>query len=286
MNIFHTPPCCTGNQARLLPNWIHHQWLQSIDGGLVAALYSPNRVTTTLPGGQKVRVVVNTDYPFKEAIEMTVSLMSAAHAADPSAHVMFPLHLRIPEWCASPSLTVNGETVGPIHMNEYGFFVLSRTWTTGDKLILKLPMNARLETDVTVNNGGLGNAFNSNRNNWVRGGLPYSTVSLGPLLFALPLEKGEPWEFALHQKSALKVQRAEMPAVWDWPYTPPVSIVAEASPIEWPDVWALPATPFSKVSEKYDAVGPNQLTLVPYGCTKPFKVSMFPYVTGDTLYES
>jgi hypothetical protein len=31
-------------------------------------------------------------------------------------------------------------------------------------------------------------SWNANRNNFVDGGRPFATVSLGPLLFALPLE--------------------------------------------------------------------------------------------------
>lgn len=30
LNEMHTPPCCTGNQARLLPNYIHHSALCGI----------------------------------------------------------------------------------------------------------------------------------------------------------------------------------------------------------------------------------------------------------------
>ena len=32
------PPCCTGNQARLLPNYIHHTWTATKDNGLAAAM--------------------------------------------------------------------------------------------------------------------------------------------------------------------------------------------------------------------------------------------------------
>ena len=40
----HTPPCCTGNQARLLPNYIHHSALRWI------AFYSCCAMSLLLPG--------------------------------------------------------------------------------------------------------------------------------------------------------------------------------------------------------------------------------------------
>ena len=65
---------------------------------------------------------------------------------------------------------------------------------------------------------GPGNSHNSNRNNWVVGGLPYATVSLGPLLFALPLEKaGSEWQYALTLDQKPSLKRGPMPKHWDWP---------------------------------------------------------------------
>ena len=70
----HTPPCCTGNQARLLPNYIHHMWTQTKDGGLAASMYGPNTVAATVRGGQAVRIEVQTAYPFEEEVRMTIAL--------------------------------------------------------------------------------------------------------------------------------------------------------------------------------------------------------------------
>lgn len=41
---YHNPPCCTGNQARLLPNYIHHMWYGTPKNGLALTMYGPNRV--------------------------------------------------------------------------------------------------------------------------------------------------------------------------------------------------------------------------------------------------
>jgi uncharacterized protein len=50
MEWFHATPCCTGNQARLLPNYIHHMWFGTVDGGLAATMYGPNKIKTVVSG--------------------------------------------------------------------------------------------------------------------------------------------------------------------------------------------------------------------------------------------
>jgi hypothetical protein len=40
-------------------------------------------------------------------------------------------------------------------------------------------MELKIEAAKTIATGGAGNTHNLNRNNWVVGGLPYATVSLG-----------------------------------------------------------------------------------------------------------
>ena len=138
-------------------------------------------------------------------------------------------------------------------------------------------MEPRVETAATINVGGVqddpGGSFNPNRNNAVQGGLPYATVSLGPLLFALPLEKpGSEWRYALIAKQTPKINRIAMPARWDWPAAPPLTLTAKVRKVSnFEDVWTLPAraVPAGAAVELVD--------LVPYGCSKVFKVSMFPY---------
>ena len=117
-------------------------------------------------------------------------------------------------------------------------------------------------------------------------GAPYTSVSYGPLLFALPIpdtqdpntpDPAAQWKYALDAPGErlgvdLTVERQPMPARWNWPLASPLRLRAHGVTIDWsPDPKAprLPGDPIA------DRKPPEMLTLVPYGCTK-FRVSMFP----------
>merc|ERR1712194_147320 len=95
-----------------------------------------------------------------------------------------------------------------------------------------------------------------------------------------PLEGGnKEWQYALQTASVLRVERAPMASGrWDWPLDSPLKIFVQARTRHWPDVWSLPpdedpASPLGNREEETNV----ELALVPYGCTKVFRVSMFPY---------
>ena len=74
----------------------------------------------------------------------------------------------------------------------------------------------------------------------------------------------------------MTVERALMPAKWDWPLAAPLKLQANAVEVDWnPDPRAprLPLLPAAKRKS------PERVTLIPYGCTK-FRISMFP-VTAE-----
>ena len=208
--------------------------------------------------------------PFAETIRLSVSLRGGRGAS-----AAFPLHLRIPGWCAAASFKVNGAAL-KTNANALGYQVILRSWKTGDTVDITLPMEVKVEAAETISTGGLGNTHNSNRNNWVVGGLPFATVSMGPLLFALPLEKeGSDWQFAIELAQKPRLTRRAMPRRWDWPLDAPLTLTASAKKIVWDDVWAMPSAAELR-SSAADAA--QTIELVPYGCSKRFHISMFPHV--------
>ena len=118
--LWHGPPCCTGNQARMLPNYIHHMWFGTADGGLAATMYGPTTVTTvvgTAGNRRNITIASDTTYPFarENAVRYTVSLdggvgRGARGKAAAAGSVRFPLLLRVPGWTtvAEMRLSVNG----------------------------------------------------------------------------------------------------------------------------------------------------------------------------------
>src|SRR5437868_5256313 len=90
-------PCCLANMHQGWPKFTSHLWMKSADGGLVAMAYAPCDVKTTL-GGAEVQLLVRTDYPFSDTLDITVA---SSKAAD------FPLQPRIPAWAEGATVTVD-----------------------------------------------------------------------------------------------------------------------------------------------------------------------------------
>lgn len=228
----HWPLCCSAALNRILPNFVQGLWMRTSDGGVAAALYGPSSYATTLPVGE-VAFTEKTDYPFAEEIVLSV---------DRAPGKAFPLKVRLPGWCASPAVAINGESVALAP--EKGFATLNRVWRKGDTVTLRFPMR------VSVRRWQDMNEFGKKR----------LSVSYGPLAFAYGIPEQDdntplvtPHEPVLAESldaSSVAVVRRPMPKVWDWPLDAPVKLRLK------------------------DAAG-RPLELVPYGCTK-LRVSAFP----------
>lgn len=282
----HSPLCCTAALNRIVPWFVTHLWMATYDNGLAAVSYGPCRVKALVANRVPVVISSKTDYPFNEGIEMTV---------EPEREAAFPLDLHIPGWCKVPALTVNGSVVA-VEQNAKGFARVNRTWKPGDMVRLHLPMTA---TVVRGRDAASGPPYDGGHrvtrvsipeDNSTRG-VPYASVSFGPLLFALPIadttdantpDPSARWKFALNvQAPGLTVERAAMPARWDWPLAAPLKLRANATEIAWnpdPKDPRLPPLPIAKSKSS------EPVALVPYGCTK-FRISMFP-VTAEPQVKS
>jgi hypothetical protein len=280
----HSPLCCTAALNRILPWFVTHLWLATPGRGLAVASYSPCRVSALVADRVPVVVTCRTDYPFTEDVELRV---------DPSRPAAFPIEFHLPAWCPEPALTVNGDAV-PLARTPTDFARVERTWRPGDVVRLRLPMTPRLERGRDAASGppwdGSHHATRvaipepgSTR------GVPYAAVSCGPLLFALPIpdtaDANTPdptarWRFALDvQSPAFTVERAAMPARWDWPLAAALKVRARAVAADWNPTPATPRLPLFPVPPT-NAV--EDLTLVPYGCTQ-FRISMFPVTAGPEV---
>ncbi len=277
----HAPLCCTAAHNRIVPWFVTHMWMATYDNGLAAACYGPCRVTGLAADGVRVVISSRTDYPFDDTVEISVQ---------PAHKATFPLYLRIPAWCTAPTLKVNGKHV-MIEWSTNGFVRVNRRWKPGDTVRLRLPMSPSVHRGRDAASGPPYDGAHrptavTIREETSTRGVPYASVSYGPLLFALPIpdtadantpDPSARWRFALDvQSPGLKVERAAMPAKWDWPLNAPVKLRANAVGIAWnPD----PKAPSLPLLAAVSSSPAETILLVPYGCTK-FRLSMFP-VTAE-----
>lgn len=149
-NLFGLEPnfgCCTANFSQGWPKFTASLFMLSQDDGLAAVAYAPCEVRTTVRD-TFVRLIENTDYPFRGAVHMTI------HPASPSA---FPMLLRIPGWAKGTTIQVNGQQQAiPIPGT---FARIERTWNRGDRLDIEFPLEPRVSRwfhdSVAVERGAL-----------------------------------------------------------------------------------------------------------------------------------
>ncbi|MGP8238785.1 MAG: beta-L-arabinofuranosidase domain-containing protein [Limisphaerales bacterium] len=270
----HSVLCCVGNLNRVIPNYVMFMWMATEDKGIAAALYGPATLRASVAGGVQTVVESETAYPFEDSVRLTLQ---------PERAAAFPLYLRVPGWCSSAEIKVNGQRIN-LDRATGSFLKIVRTWRAGDKVTLRFPMAARVATgretpypqiDYFAKNRSIARdtAIDS----------PFATVYYGPLLFALPIADLDPnheapnarYHYALdvnpqQTSRAIRIIRHLMPARWNWPLDAPLELSVPVKEFDWEPSEAQPL-PKQAVSGGKSL----RVRMVPYGCTK-FRVSMLP----------
>ena len=122
--------CCPPNIARLLASLGAYVCGQS-ETDLAVHLYVQGKAELSA-AGQTVTLTQTTDYPWNGLVSLQVA---------PEHPASFRLRLRLPAWCESPAVSLNGEAVTLIV--ERGYAVLEREWQHGDTVTLNLPMSVQ-----------------------------------------------------------------------------------------------------------------------------------------------
>ncbi len=126
--------CCLANMHQAWPRFVKNMWMATPDNGLVAAAYGPCAVRAKVgASGETVTITEATDYPFDGDIKFTFKTVNS---------VAFPLRLRIPAWADGASI-VNGAKM--ISAKAGTLVTVSRQWSDGDAITLRLPMRVRTE---------------------------------------------------------------------------------------------------------------------------------------------
>ena len=143
--------CCQHNHAQGWPYYAENMWLATPDNGLAAILYSAGTVTARVGDGTEVKITEATNYPFEEKIRLTV------HTPDA---VKFPLYLRIPGWCETAKISINGKTVTETFAASK-YVRLEQLWKNGDEVLIDFPMKITMrqwptnQESVSLNYGPL-----------------------------------------------------------------------------------------------------------------------------------
>lgn len=272
--------CCPHNYGMGWPYFTEELWAATPDNGLCAAMYAPCSVTAKVAGGTSVTITENTGYPFTDTITLTVSI------ASPTA---FPLYLRVPGWCASPSIAVNGSHVsapaGPAYTS------ISRTWTTGDTVTIQLSSTPAVATwpanggAVSVSNGALDYSLQIGENYVQFAGTSefpeYEVHATSAWNYALALPSSNP-------AGALKFTGASgaIPASPFTQQTVPVSISAPAAQLKgWTADDQSTVTPLEP--GPIQAASTGNVTLIPMGAAR-LRITTFPTAatTGNAWTEA
>ncbi len=121
------------------------------DNGVFAALYCESTVKVKVGTGTLVEIRETTHYPFDSTMQFAMKMDKSEN---------FPLYLRIPKWCKSPRVKLNGTLLTTLSKSN-GNIRISREWKSGDQIELFLPMQLSLTTweknhkSVSVNYGPL-----------------------------------------------------------------------------------------------------------------------------------
>ncbi|MFD1143754.1 glycoside hydrolase family 127 protein [Larkinella insperata] len=120
--------CCPSNISRFLPSVGNYVYAQKKDE-LLVNLYMASETRLQM-GATPVGITQETDYPWEGRIRLTVN---------PETAVNGKIKLRIPGWCKTYSVHLNGRKINPKKLDA-GYWTLDRTWKKGDVITLDLDM--------------------------------------------------------------------------------------------------------------------------------------------------
>jgi len=131
-NPWYDTTCCPPNLERIFASLPGYLYSTSKDG-LYLHLYENSQLDWHLEDGTGLKVEQKTGYPWDGAVEISVT---------PAKSTEFTFYLRIPEWCNSAQVAVNGKSVSGVTPGQY--LAVRRRWSPRDAIHLKFGMTPQV----------------------------------------------------------------------------------------------------------------------------------------------
>jgi uncharacterized protein len=275
----HWPLCCNPNAGRLIPYYISRMWLKTPNDGLLAALYGPSTMKTTIgKNNDSISIQQKTNYPF----ENKVTFLFETHKP-----LSVPISFRVPEWCKiNPIIIFNQDTL-KYGVNGYSFsgqtVDIHKQWSNNDSLTIYFPMSINVKTDVN----------------------DLKIIEYGPLVFSAPVDnkmvennEQKPgfsyydflpkptsiWNYGLvvntkdpsSNMSVIELKNNRNHFVWSSPNIG-IQVLAHRHP-NWDSntTGPLPVPLSPLYPHMFDNANVDTIVLIPYGSTQ-CRITCFPY---------
>lgn len=275
-------PCCTSNMHQGWPKFTQSLWFATPANGAAALVYAPSEVDLKVADAVPVHFKEETNYPFDETIRFTYTAAKQ--------DLRFAFQLRIPAWCKSASIIINGkEYAKPAAGTIYN---VDRLWRSNDVVELLLPMhiytNTWYENSVSVERGPIVYALKiGEEKQWIENSR--DPVAYGKsYLQVLPTT---PWNYGLTDSekgpagSPVFEQVSNGMGALAFPWNPdnaPGRIRAKARKIPTWKIYngmtgPIPYSVGYNVETDKDT---EEIILIPYGCSN-LRISQFPVIPKE-----
>lgn len=126
-------PCCAGTHPQVAADYRINTYFRD-PCGVYVNLYIPSTVRWT-NAGANVALIQKSAYPFKSTVHFEVQSSKSSE---------FSVNFRIPAWATGATISVNDRRV-EAPPTPGSFATIRRTWKSGDRVEVDLPLAMRLE---------------------------------------------------------------------------------------------------------------------------------------------
>jgi len=260
--------CCTANMHQGWPKFCAHLWMKTPGEGIAAVAYAPSTAGFQ-SRGIPVSLALDTDYPFRETMRITVKTDRPAR---------FPLLLRVPAWADGATLKIADGSEARLRPGT--FHRVEREWMGAVELDLRLPMKTkvtlRYNEGIAIERGPLvySLALGETRTR-VNADKPHRELPHGDF----EVRPSTPWNYGLlvEEKNPEVSLRFEERPIGEKPFSPGgagmQAIVQGRKLPNWKLAHGWTAEFAPGLHESNEPL--EELTLIPFGCTN-IRVTEFP----------